>query len=517
MSYQKYDRNSSSNSNYNPDNKMRSNPKFNNNQDQNNEGSNNGQNNEQRPQYNNRGGGFNNNGQRTSYNNQNNGQRPPYNNRDQSNEQRPQYNNNNRGRNQNNYNNNDRSNNRNNNYQKNPNMQMYQNDDDMNLYQIKKLLIDYINNTVNLSNYKYKLMEYDDDLLLLTDKTSSGSQNYNDIQEKKYFVSPNYMGINGLLVFIKIGDKYLSYIIDKKQLTYNLDKIDYNKINIIPISHRLDDTIYNGTIIDGVFLFDDKTGIKKFVINDLYYFRGVNLIENKITHKMLNVSAYFESIKADTILNDTVFIVNKLYELCEIENLINKYIPSLTYPKAISGIAFYPEFSSQKLIYLFSNCVEKTKPDNNQQNNQQFIRLNNKSNNNSNNNSSNYQIGQSNNQQINEYEIIPENNSGNNDNVKTLTFKVKKTETCDVFNMYLGTVLTNKTFKYVKIGLAYLPTLESSLFCRDAFSQNNENVLLMDCKYDEIKNGWTPIKVVFNKKRPDTMQQLNIFTQKTQQ
>jgi len=484
MSYPKFNRNSNSNDNF----RMRSNPRVNYDQniDQNND-QNSGQNNGQR-RYNNDQNNDQNNGQRRYNNDQNNGQRRY--NRDQ----------NNNGQNYQN---------RNNNYQKNqnpnPKMNMYQNDEDLNTMQIKKLLIDYINNTVNLSNYKYKLLEYEDDLLLLSDKTS---QNYNSDQDKKYFISPNYMGINGLLVFIKIGDKYLSYIIDKKQLTYNLEKIDYYKVNIIPVNYRLDDTIYNGTIIDGVLLFDDKSGIKKFVINDLYYFRGQNLTENKMTHKILNISSYFESIKSDKILNDTVFIVNKLYEMNEIENLVNKYISQLTNSKAVSGIAFYPEISAQKLIYLFSNCAEKTKPETNnypiQQTNNKF------------NNKSTFQP----NFQKNEYEIINESikkDDDINDDVKTLTLKVRKTDTCDVFNLYSGSVLPNKTFKYTKIGLAYLPTMDSSIFCRDAFTQSNNTDILMDCKYDEPKNGWIPVSINTNKKRPDTIQQLNTFIQKTQQ
>lgn len=39
----------------------------------------------------------------------------------------------------------------------------------------------------------------------------------------------------------------------------------------------------------------------------------------------------------------------------------------------------------------------------------------------------------------------------------------------------------------------------------------------MDCKFDEGKGGWIPVKVAYNKKRPDLISRLKEFTQKTQQ
>ena len=71
--------------------------------------------------------------------------------------------------------------------------------------------------------------------------------------------------------------------------------------------------------------------------------------------------------------------------------------------------------------------------------------------------------------------------------------------------------------KYNKIGRAYIPTIQSSVFCNNSFISENKTELLMDCKYDKSKNGWIPININYNKKRPDLATKTNYFTQKIQQ
>src|SRR5437870_4652311 len=57
-------------------------------------------------------------------------------------------------------------------------------------YNIKSELINYVYNQIDISKYKYTLV---------LDETHIDSLMY-----YKYYVSPNYNGINGLLVFVKI-------------------------------------------------------------------------------------------------------------------------------------------------------------------------------------------------------------------------------------------------------------------------------------------------------------------------
>jgi hypothetical protein len=425
-------------------------------------------------------GNQNGNNNRPPYNgnqNRNPNNRPPYNGNQNRNPQNGNNNNGNNNGNQNRNPNNNRppynGNNNRNPYNGNQNRNQYNRNQNTGDNYIKTILIDYIKRTLNLSNYKYKVIEFDFDLQQLKDKT--------------YMVGPNYGGINGLLIFLKHEDKFLSYVIDKKFLTYNLDKVDYTKVKIIEMNYRLDESIYKGTIMDGVLLND-----KIFVINDMYYFRGDDLTDDKIAHKLMNVSSYLNTNKIDSPLNDSTFIVNKLYKLDEIENLINVYTPQLPQSDLISGVSFYSEQSASKLIYLFNNATGKNESVvvENIINDVPLIN--------------------------NEYEIV-ENVETDNVSVETLTFKVRKTNINDVYNLYLGTILPNKIFKYNKIGIACIPTIESSFYVRNAFINNNNMDLLMDCKHDETKNVWIPMKINTDKKKPDLISKLDSFIQKTQQ
>ena len=239
--------------------------------------------------------------------------------------------NNSRFRGNNNYRNNNRYNNYNGDLEKN---------EFINQEFIKQQLVNYIYNALEISKFKYSLIEYEYDLPLITNT--------------KHFVSPNYNGIVSLLVFKKIQDKYYSVIIDRRTLSYNPTQLDINKVKITPINVQLDESIYNGSIIDGVLLYNNGHNRKKiFVVNDLYFFRGKKLTDDKINNKMLNISVYLDSFdNKDSNLNTVELIPNKLYDLKDIKKLVNVHIPKSKYSNCIKGVTFYPEISGTKLIYL---------------------------------------------------------------------------------------------------------------------------------------------------------------------
>ncbi|CAH6421525.1 Hypothetical protein KVN_LOCUS338 [uncultured virus] len=335
---------------------------------------------------------------------------------------------------------------------------------------IKQQLIKYIYDTLEISKYKYKLVEYDYDLPLL--------------KESRYYISPNYNGITGLLVFIKLKEKYYSFIIDRRTLSYNPNQVDIEKVKLYPVKCRLDKSIYNGSILDGILLYNinNKSKIKNFIINDIYFFRGQDLTQDKIIYKLLNITTYLESYsKNDVHLNDINLIVNKLYETVEIKKLVHHYIPKSKFSNNIKGIAFYPEMSGTKLIYLYNNCSQ-TRDDN--QNPQVVITS----------------------------PVIKTIKNLNMDiNSKSITaiFRIKKTETIDVYGLYLGKIIkeNNKKFlKYKNFCLAYIPSKECSAFCKEIFSGSNIETAFVECKYIPEKDKWIPFKLLIDKKRPDDIE-----------
>lgn len=342
---------------------------------------------------------------------------------------------------------------------------------------VKEQLIDYVYKSVNLSKYKYKLIEYETDLPLL--------------KEKKFFVSPNYNGIQGLLIFKKIKDKYYSLIMDRRTLKYNREEVDIDSVKLIPISARLDETIYNGTIIDGVLLYNHMNGIKNFVINDIYIFRGKDLSNDKINDKMININTYLEQfMKQDDKMNNILFIVNKLYNLYELKQLAHMYIPSSKYNTCVKGLSFFPEISGYKLIYLYNNCAQ----------------------------------GEATANQTEPEAIIKEKPSHTQLVIKPTqkllkgagmaVLRMKKTGIVDVYHLYGAKKVVQdgrSLLKFKKLGLAYLPTTETSQFCMKLFEDRDEDdSILVECKYVPDKNKWIPIKLAQNFKRPDYFEHLNL-------
>ena len=329
---------------------------------------------------------------------------------------------------------------------------------------IKQQLVNYIYSTVELSLYNYKIIEYDDEMNLL-----SGN---------KYYVSANYSGSNCLLVFIKVREKYLSYLVDRKTLNYNKNLINYDNIKIIQINIRLDESIYKGTIFNGIFVQSQKS--RTFIITDAYQLRGQNMCNDKIQYKIKNIVAYLKAnMKEDNNINNLKLSVNKLYNIEETETLINEIIPQQK-QLIIKGIAFYPEISGTRLIFMFNNDIKTENIDS------RDILMKEKSNNSIN--------------------IIRNMDERGNRNTSMryvqkgkepviATFELRKTDDIDVYKLYLVETFmegNRKILKCKKMGIALIPTKECSIMCRNIFSKNNKKVF-MKCKFINEKNKWQPI------------------------
>lgn len=336
-------------------------------------------------------------------------------------------------------------------------------------------LISYIYSTVEISKFKYKLIEVEADLPLLS--------------QQKFYISGNYTGENCLLVFIKIRDTYHSFLIDRKTLSYNPAKINYNKVEIIPIEIRLDETIYNGTIMDGILL--QRTPKKVFMINDVYYFRGKNMQNDKIQNKLIELMAYLKSnMTHDNNLSDIDLLVNKLEEFKDIELLVKNAKKSKIYP--IKGMAFYPEISGTKLIFLFNNSIKEV-------NNLKSPLLY-------------HQTLPSKNieslEDKNHKKKIVRYICKTNDTQITATFEMRKTEIVDVYKLYLyeKIISNNKAvFKIKRMGIAYIPSKECSILCDNIMSKSLTGRVLVKCKYSPEKEKWVPYEEDTTRKIPDLL------------
>ena len=320
------------------------------------------------------------------------------------------------------------------------------NRDGLNNIETKTVLISYLFRVLELSKFKYKLIKEREDL--------------QPLNSKKYYVSGNFAGINSLLIFIKLRGKAYSFTIDRRTLGYSISTTKFENVKLYPARVRLEESIYNGTIFDGSFINID--GKREFIINDVYYFRGKDMASDNIYYKLLNLVSYFtKNYTYDNKLSNLELIVNKLYKLDEIDNLIDNILPT---DKNVKGIAFYPEISTQaqKLIYLFKDKTNREPTP---------IKIDSPVDN-----------------------IFKLDLSKLKDN-QILTFKMKTTNIEDVHKLYLihKNKNNNKTIiKSIKIDIAYIPDISTSKMCREALK--NKTDILMDCKYDKDKNKWIPIK-----------------------
>lgn len=348
---------------------------------------------------------------------------------------------------------------------------------------ITQQLINYIYSTVELSRFKYKIIEYESDLTILT--------------KQKHFLSANFNGTNCLLVFTKIRDKFYSFMVDRKTLTYNQNQVNLDTVKIIPVNIRLDNNIYNGTVMDGIFIHSKRTNSKIFVITDVYYFIGKNLTNDDIKHKFMNVTAYLESnLKMDDKFNNLKLTLNKIYEPTEITKLISDMEKS----KALDfkGYVFYPSKSGTKLIFL--NTDTKQPPNKNIPiyDNQRNDSNKNEADNTNNNPPKNKK-----------YVYVCKTNEP-----VYATLEIRKTPSPDVYNVFCADreIINGKNcLKLKKLGIALIPDKNCSSNCKNLFNSKMNGKALMKCKFNSDKNKWIPLDENKEKKYPSLLSEIEKY------
>lgn len=386
--------------------------------------------------------------------------------------------------------------------------------------QSKQQLINFIYRNVNLSNFKYDSLEVESELQQLFSKT--------------YYVSANFSGSSCLLVCAKLQDRYHQFLVDRKTLSYNPKKIDIKNVKITPVKLPLDVDIYQGTIFDGTFVQNKNE--KTFIITDVYMFKGQDFTKSQLESKLLTVRTYLESNYKEDKNNDITVTVNMLFPIEQTGHLMDKIIPKIK-NFLIRGICFYPEISGTKLLYRFDNEQVNTQS-NMQSNTKQFkvqnsdqyiketpdvnISLFSKNNTNnvistgSNESESNSPIQQKS-QQLQSQQFIPKApeikkmiktvyapKKGVSD--ESYVFEMKKTESTEVYtlNIVEPIIKDNKTLlKRKQIGLAFIPNMAKSKWCKETMEQTDGNVLV-HCKYHEDKYKWEPI-LISSSRKPSTI------------
>lgn len=358
----------------------------------------------------------------------------------------------------------------------------------------KEMFIKYIFSNVDLSRYRYKLIDTESDLNSFGDYSSDDSI--------KSF-SANFSGSNCLLVFCRLREYNYSFFVDRKTLSYNLAQIDYDNLNIIPAYIKLDSSVYKGTILDGTYIFNNRKKETMYMITDAYMFRGLSMITERLKLKLMRVSSYIEeNLSEETKIQ---LYVSKLYELKDIKTAIEVDFPKIKEPH-IRGLCFYPNTSGIRLIYVFpetthapistthtpahtptpaplpSPSIKITTPKPEPE-----PRLS--------------------------PTTVPEHDITGKVSYVALVeeeisavLEVKKTGTNDVYKIYMVEEETHgkkKLLKRKKMGIAYIPDKETSILCRNIINKNVSGKALFKCIFNTEKNKWIPREECTTQKLPD--------------
>lgn len=358
----------------------------------------------------------------------------------------------------NNYNNNNNNNNDRRNYHNNGNGMRNEYDLDQIDEQKKIHVLNYVYSAIEIARFKYKILEYENDLTLLNNK---------------HYVSANFNGTNSLLVFNKYKNKNYSVLIERKTLSYNPSQVNPQSVKMTDLCIKFDDSIYNGTIMDGTYVLNKRSGNNVFIITDIYVFRGQSLINDNIKHKIQNISAYIDSnLKKDPVAEKVMLTMNKLYDTHEILKLRDDISKSKGFD--IKGFVFYPEKSGTRLIFLDNKLppLQKDQP-------------------------------------LVEKKQIKYMAKDSTPIYATL--EIRKTEQPDVYHVLCAekdVQFGRNVIKIKKLGIAFIPDNKTSTYCTKTFANKVNGKALMKCEFNGEKNKWVPLSEDTNAKLPDLLESI---------
>ena len=306
----------------------------------------------------------------------------------------------------------------------------------------RRKIIDYLYNKLDLYKYSYNIL--------------------NTIQKLKYlkynehYISPNFKGINYLLIMIYIDNQKYCILIDKKKLSYNKESIDLKNLNIYKLEIIIPEIMYDGTIIDGKLINNNI-----FLIHDCYFLMNENMLNIDMKSKLSQLNDVLNKNLKNSVGNFN-FKLNKLYIYNELKELINN-LSHLSYQS--NGLIFFPKISGNNIIFL-EKKIEKiniiSKNDKN---------IENKS----------YNI-------INELkEYLKSREYSFENNTITNILFLEKIDIPDVYNVY------NRDKQ--KIGIAGIPTLKISLMCNNIIKEKNK-LFEFTCTYCNIFKKWIPLEFI---------------------
>ncbi len=330
----------------------------------------------------------------------------------------------------------------------------------------KKKLMDFLFNTINLSNYRYSFLN-----------------NFNRLKylkENEHYVSPNFHGYNYLFIFTKINGTNLAVMVDRRKLKYNQEHIDYNKLSCVKVDMRISKKMYNGTILDGKFIRSNNNYI--YLVQDVYHLLGNSMLDTELSKKINILDSTINTYFSTNPCKNFSIKINKLYEYNELDTMINKVMKGCKL--LTNGIIFFSKYSGNSIIYL-------EKKDTNQNSKVGIIELGETVNsdltlkpdrlNDIIMNMKQYLHGR-------KYSYMIE------DTENLVQLEIRKTKIPDVFDIYIK----NENDELIKNSIALIPNMKTSHLCQELFQDSDKEVMV--CQYYNKFKKWIPLRKANNDK-----------------
>jgi hypothetical protein len=366
--------------------------------------------------------------------------------------------------------------------------------------ELNKALVEWIFESVDVGRFNYKILRNESDL--------------SNLLTNRYYLSGNYSGNNCFLVFTRHKGRYHSFIVDRKMMSYSIDKVDWENLRITNINAMVDQSIYDGTIFDGIYF--SRGDVSKFTITDVYRFKGADYAVRDLKLKLSEIRAYFERMGSQIIRsqkrNNRVNIeigVNQLYDVLDFDDVINNKLHLNN--TMVRGICFYPEQSGTKLIYNYEHHpnILANHPANGVRPKRVRVQKAEDS------NHSGSEVSMSSRPQGEArrkltktyYTALDRAEDGSELGIQAI-LRMEATPIPDNYDLYCVERVGKSKLKKQKRDIAYIPDADKSKWLRDLFL-NSSKPKLMNCVWRDDRRKWEPMSVNKTAKFPTLASQLD--------
>lgn len=185
---------------------------------------------------------------------------------------------------------------------------------EINKYDIKSKIYNYLINNVN--NYK------------LTKNIIKSDNDLNELLDKNYNILPNIVGEDYIFLCKKINEKYYVVLIERN--SFDLENINFNRMNIVSLKIRLNLKSYDGTIFEGRLV--NLGGTNVFIINKVFMLYGNDLKNLKIEDVYEKTNNFIDnSYIIDSNMNSISFKLNRLYDIKDFDDLVDNKLKNSKY------------------------------------------------------------------------------------------------------------------------------------------------------------------------------------------